>query len=110
MQFKLYDNWSSQLNIQPYRFNLQNLTFKLALHVLAPLTFFHTHPEIQIGFVFLSVHKKSADRYIDQHSWVVLRRRRDSNPRYPLEYAGFQDRCIKPALPLLRLSDHRFGL
>ena len=25
-----------------------------------------------------------------------LRRRRDSNPRYPCEYAGFQNRCLKP--------------
>ncbi len=33
-----------------------------------------------------------------------LRRRRDSNPRYPLRYVGFQDRCIKPALPLLRIN------
>ncbi len=40
------------------------------------------------------------------------RRRRDSNPRYSFEYAGFQDRCIKPALPLLRMigSNHPFGL
>lgn len=29
------------------------------------------------------------------------RRRRDSNPRYGFPHAGFQDRCIKPALPLL---------
>ncbi len=32
------------------------------------------------------------------------RRRRDSNPRYDFSYAGFQDQCIKPALPLLRFA------
>src|SRR5450432_960047 len=26
----------------------------------------------------------------------LRRRRRDSNPRYPYEYAGFQNRCLKP--------------
>src|SRR6185369_7731469 len=26
----------------------------------------------------------------------LQRRRRDSNPRYPYEYAGFQNRCLKP--------------
>ena len=26
----------------------------------------------------------------------LRRRRRDSNPRYPCEYAGFQNRCLKP--------------
>lgn len=36
---------------------------------------------------------------------LLMRRRRDSNPRYAFTYAGFQDRCIKPALPLLRGFD-----
>src|SRR6266481_6619449 len=28
--------------------------------------------------------------------WKLWRRVRDSNPRYPLRYAGFQDRCHQP--------------
>lgn len=28
-----------------------------------------------------------------------MRKNRDSNPRYPFRYAGFQDRCNKPTLP-----------
>ena len=27
---------------------------------------------------------------------IIMRRKRDSNPRYPLRYAGFQDRCNQP--------------
>src|ERR1700730_14805282 len=28
--------------------------------------------------------------------WKIWRRGRDSNPRYPFRYAGFQDRCHQP--------------
>ena len=37
----------------------------------------------------------------------LSRRDRDSNPRYLLQYAGFQDRCIQP---LCHLSNLQVGL
>jgi hypothetical protein len=38
------------------------------------------------------------------------RRGRDSNPRYPLRYAGFQDRCIQPLYHLSELLQFYYSL
>lgn len=40
--------------------------------------------------------RRRAARRASTCEWGHQRRRRDSNPRYPCEYAGFQNRCLKP--------------
>ena len=44
------------------------------------------------------------------HDSVLWRRVRDSNPRYPQRYAGFQDRCNQPALPTLLKNGGEGGI
>ena len=44
----------------------------------------------------LMAHTHSAPSPNQLIRFYCQRRRRDSNPRYPYEYAGFQNRCLKP--------------
>ena len=41
--------------------------------------------------------------------WQGTRRGRDSNPRYPRGYAGFQDQCIRPLCHPSRSRSNIFG-